>query len=122
MRAKKSVKLPVVLTKNEVKSLFAHLNGKMWLMMSLLYGAGLRLMECVRLRVQDVDFSYSQIVIREGKGNRDRKTMLPPQSIAPLKLHLQKVKTIHKQDLADGYGEVYLPFSLERKYKNANKS
>jgi len=121
VRAKKPIKLPVVLTKNEVKTLFAHLDGKMWLMTSLLYGAGLRLMECVRLRVQDIDFSYNQIIVRHGKGNKDRKTMLPPQSVAPLKLHLQKVQTIHTQDLEDGYGEVYLPFALERKYKKASK-
>ena len=121
VRAKKPVKLPVVLTKQEVKSLFSHLDGKSWLMASLLYGTGLRLMECIRLRVQDLDFEYSQIIVRQGKGNKDRKTMLPDQIIAPLKLQLSGVKTIHEKDINEGYGEVYLPYALERKYTKANK-
>lgn len=121
VRAKKPIKLPVVLTKEEMKLLFSRLDGKSWLMASLLYGAGLRLMECVRLRVQDLDFNYSQLIVRQGKGKKDRKTILPDQCIEPLKLHLNKVKEIHKKDLSEGFGKVYLPHALERKYRNANK-
>ena len=120
-RAKKPVRLPVVLNREEVKCLFSQLDGKMSLMASLLYGSGLRLMECVRLRVLDIDFSYSQIIVRSGKGNKDRKTMLPPDIIGPLTQHLKKVKITHERDLDEGFGEVYLPNALERKFKNANK-
>jgi len=120
-RAKRPARVPVVLTEAEVKRLFAHLDGQNWLMASLLYGSGLRLMECVRLRVKDVDFEYRQITVRDGKGNKDRLTMLPDTCVDPLKRHLLRVKTLHEQDLAAGYGEVYLPFALERKYKNCGK-
>ena len=120
-RAKKPVRLPVVLNREEVKRLFSQLDGKMSLMASLLYGSGLRLMECVRLRVLDIDFSYSQIIVRSGKGNKDRKTMLPSDIIGPLSQHLKKVKMTHEKDLDEGFGEVYLPNALERKFKNANK-
>ncbi len=117
-RAKKSIRVPVVLTENEVRRVLAHLDGRNSLMASLLYGAGLRLMECVRLRVKDIDFEYRQITVRDGKGNKDRVTMLPEATIAVLTSHLVRVKTVHEQDLAEGYGAVYLPFALERKYRN----
>ena len=120
-RAKRPARVPVVLTESEVKRLFAHLDGQNWLMASLLYGSGLRLMECVRLRVKDIDFEYRQITIRDGKGNKDRMTMLPDICVDPLRRHLLRVKAVHEQDLAAGYGEVYLPFALERKYKHCGK-
>lgn len=120
-RAKRPARVPVVLTETEVKRLLAHLDGQNWLMASLLYGSGLRLMECVRLRVKDVDFEYRQITVRDGKGNKDRVTMLPDTCVEILKRHLEKVKNLHEEDLGDGFGEVYLPFALERKYKNYGK-
>lgn len=98
-----------------------HLRGEMWLMASLLYGSGLRLMEAVRLRVKDVDFSKSEIIVREGKGNKDRVTVLPKPVIYPLEQHLIRVKSIHEMDIREGYGRVYLPFALARKYPNANR-
>jgi integron integrase len=90
-------------------------------MASLLYGSGLRLMECVRLRVKDIDFAQYLIVVHDGKGMKDRVTMLPDSLIAPLQEHLQRVKRLHEEDLARGYGSVYLPFALERKYPNADR-
>ena len=121
VRAKKPMRLPVVFHREEVERILAQLQGYKWLMASLLYGSGLRLMECLRLRVKDVDFKYRQITIRDGKGEKDRITMLPGALKEPLKLHLNKVKALHEKDLQDGYGEVYLPYALERKYPNANR-
>ena len=120
-RAKKPARLPVVLTESEVRNVMAHLDGRNWLMASLLYGAGLRLMECVRLRVKDLDFQYRQITVRDGKGNKDRVTMLPESSTELLKQHLKKVNLWHQQDIAAGHGGVYLPFALERKYQGASR-
>ncbi|WP_036267722.1 integron integrase [Methylocaldum szegediense] len=120
-RAKKPQRLPVVLTVQEVKSVLAHLDGRNWVMASLLYGSGLRLMECVRLRVKDVDFAMRQIVVRDGKGAKDRVTMLPDSPVELLKHYLEKVKAVHEKDLHEGFGEVYLPFALERKYPNAGR-
>ena len=88
-------------------------------MANLLYGSGLRLMECLRLRVKDLDFSFRQIVVRDGKGNKDRVTMLPQTLIKPLQEHLIRVKTMHDADLAEGFGSVYLPNALARKYPGA---
>jgi len=118
-RAKKPAKLPVVLTKDEVHRLFRHLKGTHRLMASLLYGSGLRLMECVRLRVKDVDFGYGRIVVRDGKGAKDRITMLPVELVRPLQRHLIKVQAQHEEDVEAGYGQVYLPYALERKFPNA---
>ena len=118
-RAKKPMRLPVVLTPEEVHKLFAQLRGTTRLMAGLLYGSGLRLMECVRLRVKDVDFGYVRITVRDGKGGKDRVTMLPMNLAAGLERHLAKIKAQHEQDLEDGFGEVYLPDALERKYPNA---
>jgi integron integrase len=117
-RAKRPARVPVVLTENEVRRLLAHLDGQNWLMASLLYGSGLRLMECARLRVKELDFEYRQITVRDGKGSKDRVTMLPESCIEVLRRHLLKVKNRHEQDLDEGYGDVYLPFALERKYRN----
>lgn len=120
-QAKRPERLPVVFSRAEVRAMLAHLDGQHWLMASLLYGAGLRLMECVRLRVKDVDFAYRQILVRDGKGQKDRVTTLPTTLLEPLKQHLEKVKDLHEQDLAEGFGEVYLPFALERKYTRASR-
>ena len=118
-QAKAPTRLPVVLTVAEVQAVLKGLTGTHWLIASLLYGAGLRLMEAVRLRVKDIEFARHEIVVREGKGAKDRVTMLPESVIKPLQLHLAKVKSLHKQDLAIGGGDVYLPFALDRKYPNA---
>jgi integron integrase len=120
-RAKKPEKLPIVLSTKEVRKVFANLDGIYWIMGYLLYGAGLRLMECVRLRVKDIDFDYRQITVRDGKGKKGRVTMLPEIVEAPLRQHLEKAKIIFTQDLAEGHGEVYLPYALARKYPKANK-
>jgi integron integrase len=90
-------------------------------MVGLLYGSGLRLMECVRLRVKDIDFKYKNIVVRDGKGNKDRVTILPQIYAEPLKLHLKKVQIIHQQDLLAGFGDVFLPHALERKFVGAGR-
>ncbi len=118
-RAKKPVKLPTVFTRAEVQAILAQLDGVHWLVTSLLYGTGMRLLECLRLRVKDVDFGYAQIVIRDGKGAKDRVTMLPSALATPLVRHLDRVKLLHKRDMADGYGEVYLPFALAAKYPSS---
>jgi integron integrase len=120
-RAKKPRKLPVVLAQEEVKAVLNGLSSAAWLMASLLYGSGLRLMECIRLRVKDVDFSYNHIVVRDGKGDKDRVTVLPLNVKAPLERHLRDVKKLHDQDLEKGFGRVYMPYALERKYPNANR-
>jgi integron integrase len=120
-RAQKPSRLPVVFTRTEVQAVLAHLDGSLWLMASLLYGSGLRLMECLRLRVKDLDFSLSQVIVRDGKGGKDRVTILPDSVRSPMHRHLAKVKTLHTLDLKEGFGEVYLPFALERKYRNANR-
>jgi integron integrase len=121
IRARKPERLPVVMTREEVKAVLANLAGEKRLMASLMYGAGLRLMECLRLRVQDIDFSRNEVLVRDGKGAKDRITMLPESLNAPLQAHLKKVKAIHEKDLADGWGRVLLPDALDRKYPNAPK-
>ncbi len=119
--AKRNPRVPVVLTVGEVKSVLERIDGVPGLMARILYGSGLRLMECCQFRVKDVDFAYRQITVRDGKGHKDRVTMLPASLAEPLKTHLERVKAIHDQDLADGHGDVYLPNALERKYPNANR-
>ncbi len=121
-QAKKPKRLPVVLDQDEARNLIAQLSGVHWLVAVLLYGSGLRLMEALRLRVQDVDVKRREILVREGKGFKDRVTMLPELAVKPLQLHLQAVKALHEKDLAEGCGEVYLPYALERKYPQAGKS
>ncbi len=120
--AQKPKKLPVVLTVEEVKNMIAQMSGVDWLIAVLLYGSGLRVMEALRLRVQDIEFKRREIVVREGKGFKDRVTVLPDLAVQPLKIHLESVRLLHEADLAQGYGEVYLPYALERKYLNANKA
>lgn len=119
VRAKRPKRVPTVLTEAEVQAVLAHLAGQHGLMAQLLYGSGLRLMECLRLRVKDVDFAQHQIVVRDGKGMQDRVTLLPQRVVEPLTAHLADVRLLHQRDLARGYGAVYLPFALERKYPNA---
>ena len=119
--AKRPTRIPLVFSRQEIKALLGQLGGLHHLMASLLYGSGLRLMECLRLRVKDVDFDYQQLMIRDGKGRKDRVTMLPPSLIEPLKIQLKKVKLLHQQDLDQGYGNVYLPDALEHKYPHANR-
>ena len=121
VRAKKPKRLPTVLTREEVRALLAALSGTNQLIAKLLYGCGLRLIECLRLRVKDIDFAYCQIIVRDGKGEKDRVTVLPQTLIAPLQEHLRRVRMIHDRDLNQGYGAVYLPYALERKYPNAHR-
>jgi integron integrase len=118
-RVKRPPKLPVVLTRKEAHAVIAHLSVDYRLMAELLYGSGLRLLECLRLRVKDVDFGYEQITVRDGKGLRERRTLLPARLKRPLHDHLQRVRAIHQRDLGLGGGAVYLPFALKRKYPNA---
>ncbi len=118
-RAKRPQRLPTVLTPAEARAVLAQLEGTKWLMASLLYGGGLRLLECLRLRVKDVAFDYRQILVRHGKGAKDRVTVLPETAIEPLRAHLLRVKALHQRDLAEGYGEAHLPFALARKYPRA---
>ena len=120
VRAKQPHRVPVVLTQDEVRAVLRHLSGTPWIMATLLYGAGLRLMECLRLRVKDIDFPSNHIVVRDGKGHKDRVTMLPQNVKAPVQRHLHDVQKLHEQDLQTGAGHVYLPYALERKYPNAS--
>lgn len=122
VRAKQSHRLPVVLTREEVKTLLRQLNRTAWLMATLLYGAGLRLMECCRLRVKDVDFARNQIVVRAGKGDKDRYTMLPVAVKEPLSRHLEETRRQHEHDLKQGLGRVVLPNALDRKYPRRTES
>ena len=120
--AKVSKRLPVVLTQVETRRLLESTSGTMGLIASLLYGTGMRLLEGLRLRVKDVEFSRREIIVREGKGNKDRVTVLPENLILPLKAHLEKVKALHERDLEAGFGEVYLPNALAVKYPNAPRA
>ncbi|HBX42781.1 MAG TPA: integron integrase [Deltaproteobacteria bacterium] len=122
VRAKKPRRLPVVLTRQEVQNVLMHLHGEKWIAAMLMYGAGLRLLECLRLRVKDIDFSYRQIVVREGKGKRDRVTILPAAVENRLRPHLEGVQERHERDLKRRGGYVTLPEALERKYQAANRS
>jgi integron integrase len=121
VRANRAKRLPVVLTKEEVIRIMDCIENIPWLMAVLLYGAGLRLLECCRLRVKDIDFFRNQIAVRAGKGNKDRYTMLPAAAVEPLRKHMQIVKHQHAEDLRSGSGRVALPDALERKYPNAAK-
>jgi integrase len=107
--------LPVVLTREEVRALLAQLDGQKWLMAGLLYGSGLRLLECLRLRVKDVDFGQNHLVVRDGKGQKDRVTLLPAALVEPLRRQIERVRERHQQDLRAGFGRVYLPEALARK-------
>ncbi len=119
VRPKKKQKLPVVLTQAEIRVLLDGLNGTCWLGACFMYGSGLRLMECMRLRVRNIDFDQKALYILNGKGGKDRIVTLPSEIFPALKAHLQKVKKLHERDLEDGFGEVYLPYALARKYPRA---
>lgn len=119
VRAKKPQRLPVVLTIEEVRSILALLEGGPWLVCSLLYGTGMRLMEVLRLRIKDVDFTRHEILIRDGKGMKDRITMLPRSMVQPLRQHLAVVQAVHRAELEQARGDVWLPFALARKYPKA---
>jgi integron integrase len=121
-RVKRPPKIPVVFTPAEARAVLAKLRGDYRLMAELLYGSGLRLMECLRLRVKDIDFGYGHITVRDGKGLRERVTVLPERLRRPLQLHLERVREGYQHELAYGGGRVYLPFALERKYRNASRS
>ena len=112
--AKRPIRRPTVLTEDEARQLLGRLRGTKWLMASLLYGAGLRLRECLTLRVKDVDFGYRQIMVRDGKGGKDRVTILPGSVVGPLQTHLAQVKALHDRDLAYGCGDVELPDAIAR--------
>jgi len=120
VRAKRPQRLPIVLTRSEVKALLGALDGVHWIMTGLLYGAGLRLLECLRLRVKDIDFAGQQILVREGKGHKDRRTMLPAAVVPLLAAHLDRVRQLHQHDIAQGFGRAYVPDALQRKYPHAN--
>jgi integron integrase len=120
-QAKTPKRLPVVLNRDEIQAILSRLTGTHWLIASLLYGTGMRIMECLRLRVQDVEFKRREFLIRDGKGFKDRVTMLPVSLMVPLQAHLVKVRELHESDLAQGFGAVYMPYALERKYPNAAK-
>jgi integron integrase len=119
VRARRPKRLPVVMDRDEVRSVLSNLSGDLWLMASLMYGSGLRLSECLQLRVQELDFSRREIMVRNGKGARDRVTMLPGALVRPLEDHLRQVRETHERDLADGWGQVPLPDALDRKYPRA---
>ena len=119
--AQKPKRLPTVLTREQARAIIAALSGDSQLVTRLLYGSGLRLLEALRLRVKDLDFDYRQIVVRDGKGEQDRVTMLPQSLVEPLRQHLHRVKLLHLRDLEQGHGDVYLPYALDRKYPNANQ-
>jgi len=119
IRARRPKRLPTVLTVAEVSAVIGRLDGVHRLMAKLLYGSGLRLLECVRLRVKDIDFAQRQIRVRDGKGAKDRITVLPDSLVVPLQEHLQVVRRLHRDDLAEGHGDVYLPYALRRKIPGA---
>ena len=118
-RAKKPQRLPVVLSRDEVRALLAELDGPCWLMASLLYGSGVRLLECLRLRIQDIDFGRLELTVRNGKGGKDRRTMLPVGVREPLRLQVELARELHRRDLDAGFGAVWMPEALGRKYRSA---
>lgn len=119
VRAKRPRRLPVVLSQAEIRRLLAAMDGRPWLLASLLYGTGMRLMECLRLRVKDVDFARNEITVRDGKGGKDRRTMLPRSLAEPLQREIERARSLHQQDLAAGHGAARLPHALARKYPRA---
>jgi integron integrase len=120
-RAKKPKRLPVVFTREEARAVLGHLREEAWLMASLLYGSGLRLMECARLRVKDVDIARLQIAVRDGKGGKDRVTVLPTSLVKPLGRQLEMARALHEMDVREGFGRVHLPYALARKHLNAER-
>ena len=122
VRAKRPRRVPTVLSRDEVQRLLAAMDGRTWLLASLLYGTGMRLLECLRLRVKDIDFARNAIVVRDGKGGKDRHTVLPRKLVDPLQREVERARLLHQQDLAAGFGEVWLPHALARKYPNAPRA
>jgi integron integrase len=120
-RAKRTPRIPVVFSKEEIHSILHNLHGTMWLICALLYGSGMRLLECLRLRVKDIDFFRKQIVVREGKGEKDRITLLPSALITHLERQCAKVKILHQEDKSEGYGDVFLPDAIRKKFPRAAK-
>lgn len=120
-RAKRPERLPVVFSRDEVRAVLGHLEGTKWLMASLLYGTGMRVMECARLRVKDVDLGQDHIVVRDGKGQKDRVTVLPATLVEPIKRQVEHVGAVHRRDLDEGFGRLYLPFTLAAKYPSADR-
>lgn len=121
LRPKKGKRIPVVLSKEEAKAIIAAMPNPYKLMAQVMYGAGLRLMECLRLRVKDIDFEYHRILIYDGKGGDDRASMLPDSILPAMREHLARVKVIHQKDLEEGFGSVIMPFGLDKKFPNAHK-
>jgi integron integrase len=120
MRPKKGKRVPVVLSRDEARAIIERLTGPYKLMVQVMYGSGLRLMECLRPRVKDIDFENRQILVYDGKGGDDRVTMLPDSIVVPLREHLQQIKVVHQKDLSAGFGSVYMPFGLDKKFLNAH--
>jgi integron integrase len=120
-RAKKPKRLPVVFTRGEARAVLSHLREESWLMGSLLYGSGLRLMECVRLRVKDLDLARLQLTVRDGKGGKDRVTVVATSLREPLERQLERARAAHELDVREGFGRVYLPYALARKYPSADR-
>ena len=119
VRAKRPRRLPTVLSRGEIQALLTQLDGRPWLLVSLLYGTGMRLMECLRLRVKDVDFARNEITVRDGKGGKDRRTVLPKSLVESLQREVERAQALHADDLLAGFGVVWLPHALARKYPNA---
>ena len=119
VRAKRPQRVPTVLSREEVQRLLTHLDGRTWLLASLLYGTGMRLMECLRVRVKDVDFARNEITVRDGKGGKDRHTVLPKSLFEPLLREVERARALHEADCREGFGQVWLPHALARKYPNA---
>jgi integron integrase len=119
VRAKRTRRVPTVLSPDEVRRLLTAMDGRPWLLASLLYGSGMRIMECLRLRVKDVDFARNEITIRDGKGAKDRHTVLPKALVEPLRREIERTRILHEADLADGFGATWLPHALARKYPRA---
>jgi len=120
VRAKRSQRVPTVLSRDEVTRVLARMDGRSWLLASLLYGTGMRLMEALRLRIKDVDFARNEITIRDGKGGKDRRTMLPRSLTDPLRREIERARLLHEADLQAGFGAVWLPDALARKYPQAS--
>jgi integron integrase len=116
VRAKRSQRVPTVLSTGEIRRLLAAMDGRTWLLASLLYGTGMRLMECLRLRIKDVDFARMEITVRDGKGSKDRHTMLPRSLLEPMHREVERAQVLHESDVAAGFGRVWLPHALARKY------
>lgn len=119
VRAKRPRRVPTVLSQEEVRRLLAAMDGRPWLLASLLYGTGMRLMECLRLRVKDADFARAEITVRDGKGGKDRRTVLPRSLCESLQREVERARVLHERDLAEGFGETRLPHALARKYPHA---